>query len=64
MENKYSLKELRARFNETQAETAEALSISVPTYSAWENNPGTIKLSNLIKIANHFNISIDQIKSS
>ena len=64
MEKKYSLKELRARFDETQTETAKSLEVSVPTYNAWENNPGSIKLSNLIKVAKHFKVTIDEIKPS
>ena len=39
LENKemqFTLKELRARKNETQAQTAEALGVSVQTYNAWE----------------------------
>ncbi|MFL8888273.1 helix-turn-helix transcriptional regulator [Helcococcus kunzii] len=58
----YSLKELRARFEETQAETAKALEVSYQTYNSWENNPGIIKLTNLLKIAKHFKVSIDEIR--
>ena len=36
-EQKYSLKELRARKNWTQCETAKRLGISPQTYNAWEN---------------------------
>lgn len=59
---KKSLKELRARFDETQEETAEALGVSPQTYSAWERNPGMIKLGNLKKIQQHFNVSLDEIR--
>lgn len=58
---KKSLKELRVRFDETQEETAEALGVSPQTYSAWERNPGMIKLGNLKKIQKHFNVSLDEI---
>lgn len=32
----YTLKELRARKNETQEQTAMALGVSTQTYNAWE----------------------------
>jgi DNA-binding XRE family transcriptional regulator len=47
----YSLKELRARKNETQAQTAAALGVTVQTYNAWEN-----------KVASHFGVAITEIK--
>lgn len=59
---KKSLRELRAKFNETQTETAQALDVSPQTYNAWEQNPGIIKLSNLKKIQEHFKISLDEIR--
>lgn len=58
----YSLKELRARKNETQEETARAVNTSTTTYNSWEANPGMIKLSNLILLAKHFGVSLDEIK--
>lgn len=58
----FSLKELRARKDKTQSEVAKDLNISPQTYNAWENNPGKIKLSNLIKICKYFDINISQIK--
>lgn len=62
MNDNVSLKELRARKNKTQAEVDKDLSISPQTYNSWENNPGIIKLSNLIKVCNYFEINISQLK--
>lgn len=58
----FSLKELRARKNKTQVEIAKDLNISPQTYNSWERNPGKIKLSNLIKICDYFEINISQIR--
>lgn len=58
----FTLKELRARKNKTQVEVAKDLNVSPQTYNSWENNPGIIKLSNLIKLCNYFDIKIGQIK--
>lgn len=62
MNENVSLKELRARQNKTQAEVAKDLSISPQTYNSWENNPGIIKLSNLIKVCDYFEINISQLR--
>lgn len=62
MNENVSLKELRARKNKTQAEVAKDLSISPQTYNSWENNPGIIKLSNLIKVCDYFEINISQLR--
>lgn len=62
LRNDFSLKELRARINKTQTEVAKDLNISVQTYNSWENNPGKIKLSNLLKICTYYNVNISQIR--
>lgn len=62
MNENVSLKELRARKDKTQAEVAKDLSISPQTYNSWENNPGIIKLSNLIKVCDYFEINISQLR--
>ena len=62
MIEKKTLRELRAKFNETQNETAQALNVRPQTYSMWERNPGMIKLGNLKKIQDHFNVSLDEIR--
>lgn len=58
----FTLKELRARKNETQEDVANAVNVSKTTYNAWEMNPGMIKLSNLILLAKHFGVRLDEIK--
>ena len=59
---KFSLKELRARHNETQAETANALGISQTSYNYWENNISKIAIGKVIAIAEHFGVTLDQIQ--
>lgn len=59
---KFSLKELRARHNETQAETASALGISPTSYNYWENNISKIAIGKVMAIAEHFNVTLDEIR--
>lgn len=63
MENeiKYSLKELRARKNETQEDVAKALGISVQTYNAWEKNISNVGVSKVLALANHFGVKLTEI---
>lgn len=61
-EQKYSVKELRARKNETQKQTAEALGITTPTYNAWEKDISNVGVSKVCALANHFGVTIGQIK--
>ena len=58
----YSLKELRARINLTQADVAKIVGVSEPTYCNWEKNPEIIKLKNAIKLAEIFKVSVSEIK--
>lgn len=62
MSNKFTLKELRARKNKTQAEAAKELNISTQTYNNWENNPRKIKLREALKLAKYFDVDIGEIK--
>lgn len=57
----YSLKELRARKNETQAEAAEALGISTQTYNAWEKDISGVAVSKVVAVAKHFGVSLSDI---
>ena len=57
----YSLRELRARKNETQAEAAEALGISTQTYNAWEKDISGVAVSKVIAVAKHFGVSLADI---
>lgn len=58
---RYSLKELRARKNETQQQTAEALGVSPQTYNAWEKDISGVAISKVIAVADHFGVGLDEI---
>ena len=58
----YSLKELRARKNWTQRETAQRLGISVQTYNAWEKDISRVAVGKVIKIADLFEVKLSEIK--
>lgn len=58
---KYSLKELRARHNWTQAETADKLGISVQTYNSWERNISNVAISKVLAVAKLFDVKLEQI---
>jgi len=53
--------ELRARYSLTQEQTAKKLGVSTTTYCAWENNFGMVRLSMAKKIADLFQVKIDDI---
>ena len=55
------LKELRIEKNVGQIELAKALNLSKGIISLWENNLREPKLSNLILLAQFFNVSIDYL---
>lgn len=57
----YTLKELRARKNWTQEETAKRLGVSIQTYNAWENDFGKVKASSAAAVAKLFDVKIDEI---
>lgn len=58
----FSLRELRARKNETQQECAEALGISVQTYNAWEQDISNVAISKVMRVADHFGVALSAIK--
>lgn len=60
-EMQYTLKELRARKNETQEQTAKELGISVQTYNAWEKSISNVAVSKVNAVAKHFGVKITQI---
>lgn len=60
-EMKYSLKELRARKNWTQRETARKLGISEQTYNAWEKDISGVSISKVMAVASLFGVRIGQI---
>lgn len=55
------LKELRIEKGVGQIELSRALNLSKGIISLWENNLREPKLSNLIALANFFNVSIDYL---
>ena len=59
---KYSLKELRARKNVTQAVAAEALGVSPQTYCAWEKDLSPVAISRVLKIAEYYGVDIAEIR--
>ena len=60
-EMRYSLKELRARKNWTQRETAERLGISEQTYNAWEKDVSGVAISKVKALADLFGVKIGEI---
>ena len=62
MDKKYTLKELRARKNMTQADVAKKLGISAQTYCAWENDFGIVKMRAAGSVAKLFGVKVDEIK--
>lgn len=57
----YTIKELRARKNITQAETAEKIGISVQTYNAWEKNISKVAVGKVKALADFFGVTIGEI---
>lgn len=59
----YSIKELRARINETQIEVSKAVGVSPQTYCAWETGDlGSASFEKVLKLADHFGVSVAEIK--
>lgn len=59
---KYSIKELRARKNESQATVAEAMGISNQTYCAWEKDISKVSIGKVVKLAEYFGVELNEIK--
>lgn len=60
-EMQFSIKELRARKNETQRQVAESIGITVQTYSAWERSISRVPVSKVNALAKHFGVKLTQI---
>lgn len=60
-EMQFTLKELRARKNETQSQVAESVGVSVQTYNAWEKSISNVAVSKVNALARHFGVRITQI---
>lgn len=61
-ERQYTLKELRARKDETQAQVAQALGISPQTYNAWEQDVSNVAISKVKALADYFGVRLAEIK--
>lgn len=59
---KYSLKELRARKEETQEQTAAAVGVSPTTYCSWEKSLANVAISKVASLCEHFQVKLDDIK--
>lgn len=57
----YSLKELRARKNMTQAEVAENIGVSTQTYNAWEKDISNVAIGKVKALADLFGVTIGEI---
>lgn len=56
------ISELRAQNNNmSQRELAEAISVTQASISRWETNQFSISGANLIKLANYFEVSADDL---
>lgn len=60
-EQKFTLKELRARKNWSQQETAKKLGISVQTYNAWEKDISNVAVSKVQAVADLFGVKLGDI---
>lgn len=58
---KLSLDAWRRARNISQKEMAEVCNVSIPTYQAWERNPGKIKIDSAIRVADKLQIPLDDI---
>ena len=58
---KYTLKELRARKNVTQAEAAHDLGVSPQTYNAWEKDASGVAISKMVQVADYYGVELADI---
>ena len=58
---RYTLKELRARKNETQEQVARNLGISPQTYNAWEKDVSNVAVSKVQAVARYFGVQLEDI---
>lgn len=58
---RYTLKELRARKNRTQAQVAEDLGVTTQTYNAWERDISGVAVSKVLAVAKYFGVELDDI---
>ena len=58
----FTLKELRARKNETQLETSRHLGVSLQTYNSWEKDVSKVSIGKAQAIAEYFGVTLSEIK--
>lgn len=58
---RFTLKELRARKNETQEQVANGLGISPQTYNAWEKDISNVAISKVQAVARYFGVKLEDI---
>ena len=58
---KFTIKELRARKNVTQAKAAEDLGVSIQTYNAWEKDISNVGVSKVLAVAEYYGVSLNDI---
>lgn len=59
---KYTIKELRARKKETQADVAKAIGVSTTTYNGWEKKDlSNVAISKVAALSEHFGVSLSEI---
>lgn len=61
MLQQYSLKELRARKNMTQAEIAKNIGVSTQTYNSWEKDISKVAIGKVKVLANFFGVTVGEI---
>lgn len=61
MNRKYTLKELRARKDETQKQVAKALGISYQTYCKWEKDVSNVGIKKVQAMADYFGCELEEI---
>ena len=59
--NQFTLKELRARKNLTQAQVVKELGVSVQTYNAWERDISNVAVSKVQAVAKYYGVSLGEI---
>lgn len=60
-EQKFTLKELRAKKDWTQRETADKLGISAQTYNSWEKDISGVAVRKVKAVADLFDVRLGQI---
>lgn len=60
-ELQFTIKELRARKNETQKQVADSVGVSVQTYNSWEKSISNVSVSKVNALAKHFGVKLTQI---